>query len=128
MDGTTTQPALFESLRRLRISPSVSQKLNELVDLAIGSITNGQTTEAVGILNQLKRSVATIKPQLDRYPEMLVDNVIQMKLLQKENCELGLALARFQEDEESICVFEEMLKTFDEFCTAAIEDLDPDRA
>lgn len=127
MTATTTKPRIFETLRQTQNRPSADSNLRQLVELAISAITSNRSETALYVLRELGACITLCKSQLDRYPQKLVDNIIAVKLLQKENCELRLELARFKNEEESIAILEESLATFDEFFAEAIAYLDPDR-
>lgn len=94
-----------------------------LTNLAISSIHAGQHAQAVGILNQLKKSVEQAKSIIDGHPDKLISHVMNIKVLQLENCELRVDLARLSGNEEEISMCEEELNQFDLYVTLATADL-----
>jgi hypothetical protein len=123
MHGPASQQTAFDIYRDLQHTGkpfSLSNAFTELADLAISSISAGQDQEAVSILNQLKECVEQAKSIVDGQPETLINHVMTIKVLQHENCELKLELAKLRNNEEDMYVYQKLLNGFDEFFSAGI--------
>jgi hypothetical protein len=123
---SASQQTAFDIYRNLQTtgkSFSLSKSFAELIDLAISLISAGRQQEAVGILNQLKECVQQAKSVVDGRPEMLINHVMTVKVLQVENCELRLDLARFSGDDDAIRFCENELKDLDLYVESAAADL-----
>jgi hypothetical protein len=81
---------------------------------------------ALAFMRALKQTIEGYRPMLDGYVSKLDRHLSEVKMLQMENCELQLELARLRHDEENIFVYEELLKGFEEDTADAIAGLDSD--
>lgn len=120
-------PTAFEVYRQAqktrKLTPP-SEGFTALADLAIAAISRGQGSDAIAILGSLKECIIAASNILDGKPKMLLTHLMEIKVLQHENCELRLKLARLHGDKEEIVNCEEELTIFDQYFASAISGLD----
>ena len=114
---------IYRDLQSTSKSFSLANAFAELADLSISFISVGQNAQAVSILKQLKECIEQSRGILDGQPERLINHTMTVKVLQHENCQLRLELARALGDEEAIAMCEEELNQFDLYVASATVDL-----
>jgi len=126
MYGPASPQTAFDIYRKIQSTHtgfSLSNAFIELTNLAISSISAGEHMQAVSILKQLKECFEQSRGILDGQPERLINHTMTIKVLQHENCQLRLELARASGDEEAIAMCKEELNQFGLYVASAIVDL-----
>ena len=126
MNGTSAATRYFEFLRQAREQGSQTDRILWVIASIRDEVKQGQVGPALEHLDSLKGLIADARTLIDDL-EVPHKETVELMMLRKRVLELTQENALLRGDEATAADCEKLVQRMDDFFSASIADLDPER-